>query len=247
MTYSQHWLIQGIRDVLQQDRAFIFSVVESLIITKIIGELFFKTSGGAPMFAFWLAGAIIVTGLAVVGCAVFRHFKPRPEDRNLPADFMYTVDVNNVEVGKISNSEYTALLAEVRNDIWLRLHNHFLVIRALTRSLCSYLAVLPALVLCVIVGTWYFAPGDWIAFTAQFSQSTPDQLHDSAGTLITVAGLLYAMTMLFALSTGHRFGWRNVFDERRAELIRRNINCPTIGDVTVYGSLTHNPAMDATA
>lgn len=181
---------------------------------------------------------IIVAAIALTGLtAILSTFFVERYEARLTARVMsevgpdWTVSMNGVQIGQITDSQYAAIQRQVMLD----------------RRLAFTQAVNAGVVALNIVGkVFLYAPLAlfWLVVAALASMRNSMQeisqlgmianahmLIESAGFLVPVAVMLILMWVLFMVVAGRRFGFRNVYGESVARLIRQKCNTPTEGAV----------------
>jgi len=146
---------------------------------------------------------------------------------------VWTVVVNQISAGKISDGEYAKLsldaVLDARNYVAQAVQVGRLVFRA---GVILFIAV-PCLFVWIAIVAAALAPADFAATLASLPTVSAGDISKLASTLFSVAGevLIVAMGAWFAFSG--RTGWINEFGEDQARRLRLHTQTSAVGRVTM--------------
>lgn len=144
---------------------------------------------------------------------------------NAPRDLIWTVLINGVQVGRIEDSRYQWLIEQAHKDKRLYLAQAVEVVRYALRALCLFLKVTP-LVLFWSLLTFALLRRD--AFESLFPVGMTALLTSNVTPLV-----LMAVALACGMSAALSGGIRNVFNDRRDELLRRYLKVAIPGELVL--------------
>lgn len=151
---------------------------------------------------------------------------------------MWHVCMNDVEVGKVSDSEYAALLLLAFRDGHLALAQFFNLGRMALVLLEKLLVAVPLQVIWGAVALAIFSPESITEIVREFQKADPASITSSAHTLLQLWLTIMFLTICGMAMMGYRFGFRNYYSEAVNRMLRRHCNTPTDGDVQLLPTAT---------
>jgi hypothetical protein len=144
---------------------------------------------------------------------------------NASQDLIWTVLVNGVQVGRIEDSRYQWLIQQSRSDKRLYLAQAIEVLRYALRMFSLFIKAVPLFAFWALLGLGVYSPD---TFGSLISHGLPAFLSSSlTSVLMLIVGLLCGIAPLL------HGGVRNVFDDRRDELLRRYLKVAIPGELVL--------------
>ncbi len=146
----------------------------------------------------------------------------------------WDVELNGVNVGKISDSDYAAIRQQVFADGGLYAAQLLNCGRVLIRVFDSMLMTVPVLAFWGLLAVAIVAPEICTEALNELRTVTPASLAKFATFVFTFMMTLGLLTAgMSAALTGARFGFVNRFSEATAGMLRRRLRVPADGDVVL--------------
>lgn len=186
-------------------------------------------------------------GLMVTG--MLARYRAMLDKRVDAADsFSWTVSVNGVDAGEISDARYARIRRDVFFDVRLYVAQLANVIWCLYRALDSLIWALPILVFWGAAGCYFFAPESFATALHAVQTVTKDECVEAIPATLNMLVMVSFMYLMVSMMVGRNFGFVNRFDEAIAGDVRRFINCPAEGSVSLHrwinGSLQQSRERD---
>ena len=182
-----------------------------------------------------LPAAVFASMFAFTVTGMLARYRAALDKRIDAADpFSWTVNVNGVEAGEISDARYARIRRDVFFDVRLYVAQFVNVLGCLFRALDSLIWTLPILVFWGAAGCYFFAPESFATALHAIQIVTKDELVAAIPTAVNLLVMVSFMYLMVSTMGGRNFGFVNRFDEAVAADVRRFINCPAEGAVNLH-------------
>lgn len=179
--------------------------------------------------------AMFASMLAFMATGTLARYRAALDRRVDAADsFSWTVSVNGVDAGEISDARYARIRRNVFFDVRLYVAQFINVMGCLYRALDSLIWTLPILVFWGAAGCYFFAPESFATALHAIQTVTKDELVAAIPTALNLLVMVSFMYLVASMIGGRNFGFVNRFDEAVAADVRRFINCPAEGYVNLH-------------
>lgn len=146
----------------------------------------------------------------------------------------WKVQVNDVTVGSINDAAY----ARIRHAVFFDVRTHvsqFMNFGSIANRMIDYLFLsIPVTIFWLSVACYFFAPTTFAEALDAISKVTPVEASAALPQIAKFLGAVSALVILFHAMLGRRFGFINRFEEGCNERVRRLVECPSEGEVTLF-------------
>jgi hypothetical protein len=144
----------------------------------------------------------------------------------------WTVELNGVKVGEVSDAEYAGIRLAVFTDMRLYTAQFRNSIGVLARGLDAVLMLVPTLTVWGLLVVAMFAPESAMQALRALQAATAAELGTMARRLAAALLVMGGITALFnTLVTGARYGFVNRFAEATGECLRRQLGVAARGEI----------------
>lgn len=179
----------------------------------------------------FLPGALLGYATAVTRRKYMAALLARVESSDGPD---WDVELNGVNVGKISDSDYAAIRQKVFRDGRLYVAQLLNCGRVLMRVFDSMLMTVPVLAFWGLLVVAFVSPETCTEALNELRTATPPSIAKFASFLFTIMMALGLMSAgLSASLTGARFGFVNRFGEATTGILRRRLHVAAEGDIVL--------------
>lgn len=157
-----------------------------------------------------------------------------------PAPSVATVYLNGISIGSLPVAQHQQLMAEAKRDCWLYLRQLGNTVRVAICATAKAFALIPAVLTYLLFLPVLFAPAQDLGMAIQdiaskLALTSPQDIGQSIGScfawLLCISGLAVVITL--AATDARRFGYHNVFEERVNFQLRKLLEAPAEGDISV--------------
>lgn len=144
------------------------------------------------------------------------------------------VYVNNVGVGALPADQYKSIVSDVRRDrriVVAQVLNIFAVVLRFFERVLKVMPVFLFYMVCIFI---LFSPESIAVTLVEIQKAAPNEIVRGLRTLILVSLLLTTLILfIIPMFSSYRFGYANQFDNEINKRIRRILEVPTEGDMSV--------------
>lgn len=145
---------------------------------------------------------------------------------------IWSVAVNGVRVGDISDADYARILRSVGFDLRTHLSQMLYFIRLLYRIFTHMVLAVPIVVFWAAVMYWLSSPTDFASTLESLKVVTGADVQASIPTLVSLIGIPMALSALGRQMFCGGFSYSK-FDDAIAGEVLQSIGCPATGRVTL--------------
>ncbi len=180
--------------------------------------------------------AMLTAVAATFACHTLARYKQVLEARMSAHDggVKWQVAVNDITVGEMSDADYAGIRHSVFFDARVygaQLLNFANVCWWLTNHLFTGI---PLVAFWSAFSCFVFAPDTFASAMAALQQITPAQAVAAAPLLVNLLLLTGIITIGLRIAMGSYFGFIDRFDQACNDQIRRALNCPAYGEITLF-------------
>ena len=157
-----------------------------------------------------------------------------------PAPSVATVYLNGISIGSLPVAQHQQLMAEAKRDHWLYLRQLGNTVRVAICATVKAVELIPAVLTILLFLPVLFAPAQDLGTAIQDTVSklalaSPQDIGQTISScfalLLCISGLAVVITL--AVTDARRFGYYNVFEERVNFQLRRLLEAPAEGVISV--------------
>lgn len=145
----------------------------------------------------------------------------------------WTVKVNEIEVGEISDADYARIRRGVFFDSRLYVAQLINVIGCAYRAINSMIWALPVLAFWGAAGCYFFAPESFAEALHTLQAVTREEVVASIPAVFNILVMTIFLYLFLSMAIGKVYGFVNRFDEAVAIEVRKFIKCPSEGSITL--------------
>lgn len=146
----------------------------------------------------------------------------------------WEVQVNDVTVGSITDAAY----AQVRHAVFFDVRTHILQLMnfaSIANRVIDYLFLsIPLAIFWGAVACYFFAPSTFAETLDAIRKVTPVEAGAAMSQIVKLFGAVAILVIGVHAALGRRFGFINRFDEGCNERLRRLVECPAEGKITLF-------------
>lgn len=200
----------------------------------------------AAMLGSWVQAGAIALVCTFLADALLRRYLGSLETRkaadNGPA---WDVEVNQVKVGTIADSDYAAIRLRVFDDARTYYAQALNILRVAFSALDYCYRAMPLAAFWAAVALFFLAPDTFSETVSAVQRATADELKHAVG----FAGTLLSFSMILAVSVHwalgiSRFGFIDRFDEAIGTAVRQHCSVAADGSVVLSRLTTEGPVFN---
>jgi hypothetical protein len=200
----------------------------------------------AALFGSWFDALVFTLGCIALVDFILRHYlnalAARIEAKNSPT---WDVEVNQVKVGAITDSEYAAIRHRVFSNGYLYYTQAMNIFRVAINSFDYCYRAIPLCVFWIVIALAVFSPDSLTETVAAIQHATASEIKQAVST----AGRLLILTMVltggfhWVLGLSH-FGYINRFDEAVATNVRQHCSVAAEGLIVLSRWTSDGPVFN---
>lgn len=144
--------------------------------------------------------------------------------------------INEIKVGEIDHAEYSYYKRRVIADVEVWISQLLNVIAIPWNIFLNVVWYLPAAFLWMAFAIVFLEPSAWSEIIRQYQINPIATIKAAAQTYLYFAAVCIAIYALM----GHRFGFRNFFDETTNRRLRLHCKSPVLGDIELRRPINHS-------
>lgn len=146
----------------------------------------------------------------------------------------WKVQVNDVTVGSISDAAY----AQIRHAVFFDVRTHVFQLMNfgnIANRVIDYLFLsIPLAIFWGAVACYFFAPATFAETLDAVRKVTPTEAGAAMSQIVKLFGAVAVLVIAVHAALGRRFGFINRFDEGCNDRLRRLVECPAEGKITLF-------------
>lgn len=150
----------------------------------------------------------------------------------------WTVRLNNVSIGSLSDAEYAEEQLEVFQDARPFLAQLANIVHVVLTFASKLLVAVPLVLFWLLFGAALLSPEGFTSTLQELIAAGPAQLQAAARPLLFTVTTLAIMSFGLMMALGVRFGFKNHYAAALADRLRERFNTPAHGELYVTGMVT---------
>lgn len=188
----------------------------------------------AVLFGNWLVAGIFTIGVILITDYTLRRYQQGLEERiNAAINPTWDVEINQVKVGTIADSDYAAIRLRVFSDTRTYYAHAMTLMRMAFNSLSYGFLAIPIGLFWAVFAIAIVAPETFTDVATAIQHASASEIKQAATSAISLFTVVMLLVLSFAVVAPSRFGYVDRFEETVSTEIRKHCSVPTEGKIVL--------------